>query len=145
MNSDNATEAVHALNLEPKEPAKVTECGYVETGQVFHLANSSPSDGYIDKDNIHITLRGGDKLVECLQIKLKDKNRKVTKIAAYNKKTNHQQFAPAPQAKQVMKPKTAQAGRQPTTDPNRKDDGRPLPIQMEYDFCGYCGEPGHQY
>ena len=173
MNSINATEAVHALNIELKELARETECGYVETGQVFHLANGSPNDGYMDKDNIHINLRGGDKLVECLQIKLKEQNRKVTKFAAYNKKNNHpqqkkqqpksyskvaagmtqkptgsvapKQFAPAPQGKHESKSKTIQAGRQPIADPKRKDDGRPLPIQEEFDFCGYCGEPGHRY
>ena len=87
MNSINATEAVHALNIELKELAKETECGYVETGQVFHLANGSPNDGYMDKDNIYINLRGGDKLVECVQIKLKEKTEKSQNLQPITKRT----------------------------------------------------------
>ena len=93
LNSAKATEAIQSFNIELRTLAAETESELIETANAFHLANGQPNDGYMDRDSVHLNIRGAQKLVECLKISLKDSDKKVSKFAAYKQ---NQPQAPTP-------------------------------------------------
>ena len=76
LNRAKATEAIQSFNIELRTLAAETESELIETANAFHLANGQPNDGYMDKDSVHLNIRGAQKLVECLKISLKDSDKK---------------------------------------------------------------------
>ena len=198
MNSDKAAEAIQMYNLELRTLTSETESDFIETSPVFHLANGLPNDGYMDKDQVHVNLRGSAKLVECMKVEMKDSeaNKKVSKFAAYKRDQNlspppipqQQAQAQVPSQRQAYaqvaaKPQNQQPGRRPQNQPRQNNRAnqptkppppswqqqnptenvnngqttqeqpqkdninrpRPPPLQVEYGFCGYCGETGHRH
>ena len=117
LNSAKATEAIQSFNIELRTLAEETESELIETANAFHLANGQPNDGYMDRDSVHLNIRGAQKLVECLKISLKDSDKKVTKFAAY--KQNHPQ-APTPL---LTSQPSRQAYAQVVTHPPRQQTG----------------------
>ena len=160
------------------------ECDIISTRESFYLADGTPNDGYLDKDQVHLNLRGSTKLVKCMGLAARDPNNPVlvNKKAAYNGDTQQEPSARKGQNKQSQpRASYAQAAKKKTTGPNDRQEMRtkprtentthemdppamtrnlqankdikenpspiirPPPLQPEYDFCGYCGEPGHRH
>ena len=174
--TDCATERICQLNEELCCLAEKCECDYIKTSQKFYLNDNTANDGYLESDMVHLNLRGSSKLVECLNIKMKDPNskQKATKKAAYNSKPKsysqaikakvaqnaiqsaapqNKLFGKGPQKPQRKrqepnKPQLNINPQQVKTFPPAQNDGtkaKVKPLQAEYGFCGYCGEPGHTY
>ena len=168
--TDCAPERIRHLNAELCCLAEKCQSDFIKTNHKFYLNDNTANDGYLDSDLIHLNLRGSSKLVECLGIKVKDGSNKLKakKKAAYRSKSNPKSYS------QALKTKEPRKDAQPTTGQNKNSQkvprpaeqkrqlqpmkvksfpsapkdgitGRVKPIQAEYGFCGYCGEPGHTY
>ena len=155
-------------------------CDIIPTQDNFYLADGTPNDGYLDRDLIHLNIRGSAKLVKSMGLELRDpvcrnvvrskaayKNPRMqepqspknpprtryTDVVRPQQKTSSARFQqknppPKPLTNQVPPPTQRQTSPAP---PHAKKQNnvspikRPPPLQPEYDFCGYCGEPGHNH
>ena len=88
INTDAEHTAIKELNRELQSLAQETDSDFITTKDIFTLENGEPNDGYLLDDGIHLSIRGSAKLVERLDINVKDPNRKVSKMAAYGKKNS---------------------------------------------------------
>ena len=161
-------------------------CDIIQTRDQFYLADGTPNDGYLDRDLIHLNLRGSAKLMKSMGLELKDPgNRQVVRNKAAYKNSRSQEPQPPiiasrngyadavrsppektppksqrknpppksqtyPQTNPAPPPTRESQPQSKTTAPlGNKDNAspiqRPPPLQPEYNFCGYCGEPGHNH
>ena len=165
--TDCASDNIRHFNNELHSLAEKSECTFIRTSHEFLLRDNMVNNGYLENDLLHLNLHGSAKLVECLDIKLKDpaSKQKVKKKAAYKEKsysqalktqatiqppTNGSESAPQPCKKPqnstwikkpMMPPQSAplQKIHMPLRNVEDGNATRVKPIQAEYGFCGYCG------
>ena len=122
-----AAEIIDSFNgLLPTE----LECDIISTRESFYLADRTPNDGYLDKDQVHLNLRGSTKLVKCMGLAARDPNNPVlvNKKAAYNGDTQQEPSARKGQNKQSQpRASYAQAAKKKTTGPNDRQEMRTKP------------------
>ena len=72
-------------------------CEVKQTQEQFYLADGTPNDGYLNRDLIHLNLRGSAKLMKSMGLGLKDPgNQQVVRNKAAYKNIQHQE--PQPQS-----------------------------------------------
>ena len=94
--TDCASDNIRHFNNELHGLAEKCECTFIKTSHKFLLSDNTVNDGYLENNLIHLNLRGSAKLVECLDIKMKDPaSKQVKKEAAYKDKI-YCQHTPTP-------------------------------------------------
>ena len=85
IHTDNAANVITKFNVDLEKLAQNENCKLIRTSQCFHLADGTPNDGYVDNDKVHLNMPGSAKLVQCMDLQLKDTNGKNVNMAAYKK------------------------------------------------------------
>ena len=155
LHTKNAARVISELNIDLEKLAQSENCQLVKTSQCFHLADGTANDGYLNSDKVHLNMPGSAKLVQCMDLKLKNINgKKANKKAAYKNSDKKSQKAKPPFSEMVqqdVRPPTQQL-RSAATHPQKQKgqnatapSSRLPPLHPENGYCGYCGEPGHHY